>query len=115
MTLRDTMARHARTVLNRADHFGESVTYNFKAGGAWSGLAVVDRLDAEAVSVAPQVNVLMANVAVPRDTDGVDGVPAIARGDTITCVMQLGQAAVTARVRQVVAQDEAMFVVRVEA
>jgi hypothetical protein len=115
VTLRDLMARHARTVLVRADHHGEEVTYTFRAGGSWIGQAVVDRLDLEPLEGAPQVSVLMANVAIPRDVDGVEGIPAVTPGDYVTCVLELGKAAARARVRWVVAQDEAMFLVRVEA
>lgn len=114
MTLRELMARHARTTLTRPDHFGEEVIYLFKAGGERTVRCVVDRLDVEpGAPNVPQVARLRAVVAIPRDASV--GVEAFVPGDRIRMSMRLGAPAVTARVQRIVSQDEGMFLFEVEA
>lgn len=118
MTLRDTMARHARTVLTRSDHFGETVT--FRAKGAPSNgsqdrdvRAVVDRLDIEpAMPEARQVGKLRAIVALPRHA--TTGITAVTPGDRLLLAMRIGEAPSLARIKRIVSQDEGMFTVEVE-
>lgn len=118
MSLRDLMARHARTVLVRADHHGESVTYVFKTPPPGETtrtfLAVVNRLDVDPASPGvPQIATRRATVFLPRHD--VAGVESIAPGDKLQVVMRLGEAAVTARIGRVVEQDDGGFLVEVTA
>jgi hypothetical protein len=114
MTLRETMARHARTTLTRPDHFGEVVVYRFKSGAPDRTVrAVVNRLDIEpGAPNVPQVGRLRALVAIPFDA--TDGITTVAPGDKIELALRLGAAAVVARVKRIESQDEGMFVVEVE-
>lgn len=114
MTLREMMARHARTTLTRADHFGEEAVYLFKAGGQRTVRCVVDRLDVEAAAPnVPQVARLRAVVAIPRDA--TYGIETHVAGDRLQLAMRLGSAPVTTRIRRIVSQDEGMFLLEVDA
>lgn len=115
MTLRELMARHARTTLTRLDHFGEEAIYVFKSGAPNRTVrCVVDRLDLEPSSPSvPQVARLRARVAIP--VDDVVGVTAVVPGDKLQLSMRLGAAAVTTRLTRIVSQDEGMILVEVEA
>jgi len=114
VTLRELMARHARTTLTRHDHFGEEVTYRLKAGGPDRVVrAVVNRLDVEpGAPNVPQVAKLRAIVAIP--VDATVGITAVVPGDKILLSMRLGAAPELARVRRIESQDEGMIVVEVE-
>jgi hypothetical protein len=105
MTLRETMARHAR-VLTRADHNGELVTYQFKSGAPdRTFLAVVQRLGKQPVAPgAPQAVKNRALVFVPNDA--IAGVQTHVAGDTIAMAMVLGGQVVDARIIDVITQDE---------
>jgi hypothetical protein len=114
VTLRDLMARHARTTLTRPDHFGESAVYLFKAGGTRTVRCVVDRLDVEpSAPNVPQVARLRAVVAIPRDA--TDGIETHTSGDKMQLAMRLGAAAVTVRIKRIISQDEGMFLLELEA
>jgi hypothetical protein len=114
MTLRETMARDARRTLTRLDHFGELVTYVFKNGDPDRVVpAVVNRQDIEpAQTNVPQVGRRRAVVAIPFHD--VDGVQTYVQGDRIELALRLGEAAVQARIRRVVSQDEGMWEFEVE-
>lgn len=117
MSLRDTIARHARTTLVRADHHGETVRYVFKNPDGEDDrtfLAVVNRLDNVAAAPGvPQVAHLRATIFLPRH--GTDGVLAVAPGDRIEVAMRLGSAAVLTRIQSILEQDEGGFLVEVHA
>lgn len=116
MTLRNTMARHARTVLTRMDQHGEIVTYRFKSGANDRAVrAVVDRLDIEAAQPGLTQGVARqrATVAIPRSAEV--GITSVSPGDRIVLAMRLGDEAVSARVKRIVSQDEGMFVLEVDA
>lgn len=108
------MKRHARGTLTRLDHHGEEVTYQFKDGSPDRVVrAVVDRQDSEpAAAGVRQVARLRALVAVPRD-DTV-GILKVTPGDKILLAMRLGDDAVSARVRRIPSQDDALFTLEVE-
>lgn len=114
MTLRDLMNRHARTVLTRADHFGELVTYQFKSGAPDRVVrAVVDRQlrRPEGEGGARFVR-NRATVFIPRHA--TDGVTSIERGgDKLLFAMELGGDEVVCRIDEIVDQDEAGFTVEV--
>jgi hypothetical protein len=119
MTLRDTMARHGRTVLTRSDHFGETIKVRPK-GAPSNGSqdrtvrAVVNRLDTEpAMPEARQVAKLRALVELANHA--TIGVTSVKPGDRLVLAMQMGAAEVVARITRVVSQDEGMFKVEVEA
>lgn len=115
MTLRETMARHARTTLTRPDHFGEEAVYLFKSGAENRTVrCVVERLDVEpGAPNVPQVARLRAVVAIPRDA--TVGVTTVVPGDRLQLAMRIGSASVTTRIRRIVSQDEGMFLLEVEA
>lgn len=114
MTLRDLMARHAREELVREDHHGEQVTYHFAAGGERTILAVVDRLQLEPIrSGRGGGAVRTATLFIARHA--TLGVEAIAEGDEITCVLELGQPAVRCSIAEPLDADEGGFLVRVAA
>ncbi|MBL8752266.1 MAG: hypothetical protein JNK15_03110 [Planctomycetes bacterium] len=108
------MARDARTILVRADHHGELVTYRFRAGGTRQFLAVVNRL--EKTGAAPgieQISVLRAHVFVPRHA--TNGITQVTTGDRIDLAMRIGDEVTTARVEDVLSQDEGGFLLEVHA
>lgn len=113
MTLREMMARHARTVLTRPDHFGEEL--QFQPPGDVDPVTVratVDRLDLVPDEMAGQVARRRARVAIPRDADvGVLAVPA---GSKVILPMRVGDDPVTAKVLRIISQDEAMFLLEVQ-
>lgn len=114
MTLRDLMARHARTTLVRADHHGETVTYRFKDPEieARELLAVVDRRDlTPAAPGVPQIQNRTALVFFARHA--TLGVEAITPGDKIELAMRIGDEPVAARIVRIVNQDESSFLVEV--
>lgn len=111
MSLRDLMQRHARGPLVRLDHFGEEVVHIDGEGTETTVKAVVDRLDVEPSAGSPRVARMTAVVAFPRD--GENGVGAVAKGDELRLAMTVGDDPVEARIRRIVSQDEAMFVVEV--
>lgn len=114
MTLRETMARHARDTLTRLDHLGEVITYSPKTGSERQVRAVVNRLDVEPASGdARQVGRLRAIIEIPRGT--TYGVEAVVPGDRVTLAMRLGGAELVARVRRIITQDEGTFALEVEA
>lgn len=119
MTLRETMARDARTVLTRADHFGETVTFRGK-GAPSNGSqdrsirAVVNRFDVEpAAPDVRQVATLRAQVSIPNDA--TLGVTSVVPGDRLVLSMRLGEAPVVVRIERILSQDEGMFEVEVKA
>lgn len=70
MTLRQTMARHARTALTRLDHFGESVTRRRKNVADLAGLRVtIRRLGRRRWEEGVQVAFYRAEVFVPAGLD----------------------------------------------
>jgi len=110
MTLRETIARHAANVLNRADHFGEEVTYLPQSGGSVSVRVVVDRRDIEGTDMSPRVARASAYVFVP--TNALSSYPQA--GDRITLPITLGEAASTCRVTNVLEEDEGGVLVEVQ-
>ncbi len=110
MTLRETIERHAKTVLNRADHFGESVTYTPLSGPAVTVRVVVDRRDVEPMEGNIRVGRLAAIVFVPKGSLAAYPQP----GDQITLPMQMGASATQARVTSVIEQDEGGCTVEVQ-
>lgn len=108
MTLRDMMARHARTQLVRADHFGESVTFHGREGDVVTFLAVVDRKQLEQMGSSA---VRAADVFIPRHATA--GVEAIVPGDDLTVVLVEGGAPVRCRIAEVLSADSGGFLVRV--
>ena len=110
MTLRETIARHARNVLNRADHFGEAVTYLPQAGGSIALRAVVDRRDIQPEELSPRVGRAAAYVFVP--TADLTDYPQ--PGDRITLAITLGESASTCRITNVIEEDEGGVLVEVQ-
>ena len=115
MTLRDLMNRHARSILGDASSgFAESITYRFQSGAADRTFnAIVKRLDLQQIPGAPQVTKRRAHVEIPRHA--ADGVTAVVAGDSVVVALRMGDTAAECRIRRVVAQDDALFVVEVEA
>lgn len=116
MSLRSMMKRHAAGILGDVvGGFGEPITYRFKNGEDDLTLnAVVKRLDLEpSTPQSPQVNKLRANVEVPRHA--TLGILTVAKGDTIVLPMRIGDDPIECRIRRIVAQDDALFVLQVEA
>jgi len=110
MSLRETIARHAANVLNRADHFGESVTYAPLAGGSVSVRAVVDRREIEPTDATPRVSRLSAIVFLPTS-----GLPAYPQpGDRITLAITLGDSPTSCRITNVIEEDEGGVLVEVQ-
>jgi hypothetical protein len=110
MTLRETIARHASTVLNRADHFGESVTFVPASGSSVVVRAVVDRQYIEPTESTPRVGRRSAIVFLP--TADLPDYPAA--GDRLTLSMTLGGSATTVRITTVIDQDEGGVIVEVQ-
>lgn len=108
MTLRDMMARHARTTMVRADHFGESITYYAREGDSVMCLAVVDRKQLEPMGSSA---VRAADIFIPRHA--TDGVLAIANGDQIEVALTEGGTPVLCRIAEVLSQDAGGFLLRV--
>lgn len=116
MSLRGLMNRHARKILGDADRgFAEPVTYRFKSGDPDRTFnAVVKRFGLQASTPqTPQVSKRRANVEIPRDATA--GVLVVAKGDSIVLAMRIGDEPAECRISDVVAQDDALFVVQVEA
>lgn len=113
MTLRETMARHARTALTRPDHLGETVTYRFKSGAADREVrAVVRRLDLESDPLTPQTAKRRAILSIP--VDDVEGITTVVNGDKVILAMRLGAETSVCRVRRIVSQNAGMFRLEVE-
>jgi hypothetical protein len=115
VTLRAMMNRHARAILGNVEGgFAEIVTYRFKNEDPDREIAViVKRLDLEpATPTTPQVTKLRANVEIPRHA--TLGVLTIEKGDAIVLAMRIGGTAEECRIRRIVSQDDALFVVQVE-
>lgn len=108
MTLRETMARHARTTLVRLDHHGEEVTYHFQDGTPDRVVqAVVDRRRLEPRDGDTRLAAMTATVFLPRhDTLGVE---AFTDGDEITLPMRLGATPVRRRITELLSEDEGGF------
>lgn len=114
MTLRELMARHARTTLTRLDHFGEEATYVFTNGTTRTVRCVVDRLGrVPSAPNVPQIAKLRAHVAIP--VDATVGITAYTPGDKMELAMRLGAAPVTVKVTEPISTDEGMIVLEVEA
>lgn len=112
MTLRDLMNRHARTVLTRIDHFGETVTYVFKAGGSRQVRAVVNRLDVQPAGPGvSQIGRQTATVFIARHA--TDGVMSHTKGDKLELALELGGDEVEARIVRVIDEDEGGFLLEV--
>lgn len=110
--LRQMMARHASTTLVRLDQFGEEVTYRPLAGAERKIQVVVNRRDLEPLAPGvPRVARLQAIVWIPRDP--TIGVPTLAVGDVLVLALRLGAAEIAARVKRVLAEDEAAYEVEV--
>jgi hypothetical protein len=110
MTLRETIARHAANVLNRSDHFGESVTYTPNGGSPITLRAVVDRRDIEPTEATARVARHSAYVFLP--TSGLTDYPQA--GDRITLAITLGASATSCRVTNVIEEDEGGVMVEVQ-
>ena len=114
MTLRDMMARHARTVLTSRSHLGELVGY--LARGATVAREIrcgVQRLEVEPSGpAAREIGRLRAILDIPRDAD--IGCETVSAGDRFVVAMRLGGTATSCRLRRIISQDEGMFVVEVE-
>lgn len=115
MNLREMAARHARDTLTRLDHFGEVVTYRAVGSPDQRQIRVgVKRLDLEpAASGVRQVARLRAVLDIPRDAE--TGLLTVSTGDQFTLAMRLGEEPRVARLRQILEQDEGMFLVEVDA
>lgn len=111
MTLRNLIARHARTVLVRADHFGEEVTYTPKGGAPRTVRCVVDRQQLQREESSPQIARWRAVLAVPNDADV--GITAFTAGDKVTLAMRLGDTDLVARAATLLAVDEGIFLIEV--
>lgn len=110
------MARHARGILgDTRGGFAEPVTYRFKRGlPDLTFNAVVKRLDLQPATIqSPEVTKRRANVEVPRHA--TLGVLTVAKGDTIELPMRIGDEPKECRITRIVAQDDALFVLEVEA
>lgn len=108
MTLRDMMARHARTTMVRADHFGESVTFHGRLGDVVTFLAVVDRKQLETMGNSA---VRAADVFIPRHATA--GVEQIVDGDELEVALVEGGTPVRCRIAEVLSADPGGFLVRV--
>lgn len=116
MTLRGLMNLHARAILGNATNgVAESVTYRFKSGASDRTFnAVVKRFGLQASTPqTPQVAKRRAHVEIPRHATA--GVVAVAAGDAIVLAMRIGEEPAECRIRDIIAQDESMFVLEVEA
>jgi hypothetical protein len=110
------MSRHTTSILGDADGgFAEQVTYQFRDGSPErTFMAVVKRFGLSSPNPqARQVAKRSANIEIPRHA--TLGVLSVQSGDTITVALRIGDDATEHRIVDVVAQDDAMFVVRVEA
>lgn len=111
MSLRETIARHAKDVINRADHFGESVTYVPQSGPSVALRVVIDRQNVEPMEGSTRVARLSAFVFLPTSD-----LPAYPQpGDRLTMVMTLGEAATTCRITNVIDEDEGGVMCEVQA
>lgn len=114
MNLKAMMARHARRVLVRLDHYGETVTYTPVGGVAVQVQAVVERKDVEPLDEQiSAVGRLLCQVFIARDA--AVGVLAVAPGDTMTLALRMGAEPVAARVTRILSQDEGGFLIEVAA
>lgn len=116
MTLRDLMNRHARSILGDSrTGFAEPVTYRPKSGEERTFFATVQRLDLQQSTnlSAGKVQKRRARVEIPRHE--TDGVLAVAKGDSIVLPIRIGDEPVECYIISVPAQDDALFVVEVEA
>jgi hypothetical protein len=116
VTLRDLMNRHARAILGGAvAGLAEDVTYRFKSGDPERTFkAIVKRLDLQpSTPLSPQVTKRRAHVEIPRHA--TVGVLTIAPGDALVLAMRIGGDAAECRIGRIVGQDDALFVVEVEA
>jgi hypothetical protein len=114
VTLRDLQASHAKGPLTNLDMLGELVTYVFKSGESRIVRAVVNRIGLQASAPnVPQVAKLRATVSIPRDA--TVGIVTFTPGDRLVLAMRLGEAPVTVRAKEIIAQDEGMLRLEVEA
>ncbi len=116
MTLESLQKRHARQILGDTQGgFAEPVLYRFKSGDPERTFnAVVKRLDLQPATLqSPEVTKRRANVELPRHA--TLGVLTVAKGDTIELPMRIGDEPKECRITRIVAQDQGMFVLEVEA
>lgn len=116
MTLRGLMNRHARAILgNTTGGFAEPVVYRFHSGDPdRTFAAVVKRLDLQASTpLSGKVAKRRARVEIPRHATA--GVLQVAKGDSIVLPIRVGDEATECLIVSVPAQDDALFVVEVEA
>lgn len=110
------MRRHARQIIgDAANGLAEEVTYRFKAGGEDRVFnAIVRRTDLQpSTPQSPQVTKRRARIEIPRHP--TLGVETIAKGDSVVVSMRIGDEAQECRITGIIGQDDAQFVVEVEA
>lgn len=116
MTLRDLAARHARHILgNTQGGFAESITYRFANGDPDRVFAaLVKRLDLQQSSpLARPITKRRLQIEIPRHATA--GVLRIAKGDSILVPTRIGEDPTECSIVRMVAQDDSLFVVEVEA
>lgn len=116
MTLRDLAARHARAILgNTQGGFAESITYRFANGDPDRVFAaLVKRLDlTQSSPLARPITKRRLQVEIPRHATA--GVLRVSKGDSIVLPTRIGEEPTECQLVRMVAQEDAMFVVEVEA
>lgn len=99
MTLRQTMARHARTTLTRLDHFGERVTRKRAGVADLVGVpCTIKRLGRRTAEQGFAVAFYRAEVFVPAGYDVKDG-------DVLAFAMQEGGVVSDNRIESSIASD----------